>query len=633
MEFTRPGGIVALITSRYTLDGTDQAHREARERMAALGDLLGAVRLPSGAHQEAAGTPVVTDMLIFRRRADSEPAAEADWLDIEPSVLPGSRAGVAPQPIEINNYFVRYPEMVLGTPKVDVARHGPDLVVQADQQVEGALAAALDQVAQRAQETGRTFTERMVFHGALEKYDGLLELGPEGTFTEIRNGRPVPHVPAKTQARELRQLIGLRDVVVALLDEESEHHLITPRMTQLRAELNRRYDAYVARFGPINRFKVTAPPADEAAQEDNGQERRTYPRMGGFRNDPFAPYVLALEKVDEDHQSAAKADLFAKRVVAPPEPLTRAQSPEDAALICWDQHNEIRLDVVASLLGLDSERSAREALGTLVYDDPAGGLVRPMEYLSGNVRRKLAAAEQAAAKDPTFAVNVEALREVIPRDLQPAEIQSRLGAAWVSATYVQQFLREILEDDDIKVSNLGARWSVKGGDTGSLLARTVWGTKARSAQALASNLLNNQEVLVTKTIPPDGQVVTDRKATAFALAKSKQLDDRFRMWLWEDPDRAETLLRYYNDRYNAIVPPTYSGVQITAPGLSQAYTLHPHQKAAVARIRASKHGVGLYHGTGAGKTLEMIVGGMELTRLGLAKKPVYAVPKGVLGQF
>ncbi|MFF3710272.1 UvrD-helicase domain-containing protein [Streptomyces phaeochromogenes] len=632
LALTRPGGIVVLITSRYTLDGTDAA-REAREQMAAVADLLGAVRLPSNSHQDAAGTNVVMDLLVFRRRGEGETPAEADWLTVEPTVLPGARTGVASQPIEINNYFVQHPEMVLGTPKVDIVRNGPKLVVQGNPQAEAALGGALDQVAQRAHDSGRTFTERMVFHGTLEKYDGLLELGPEGTFTEIRNGRPVPHVPAKAQARELRELIGLRDIAVALLDEESEHHLITPRMTQLRAELNRRYDAYVARFGPINRFKVNNPPSGEAAQDDNATERRTYPRMGGFRHDPFAPYVLALEAFDEDTQTAKKADLFAKRVVAPPEPPTRAESPEDAALICWDQHNEIRLDVVAALLGLDSERAAREALGTLVYDDPDDGLVRRMEYLSGNVRRKLAAAEKAAAKDSTFAVNVEALREVIPRDLQPAEIQSRLGAAWVSAKYVQQFLREILEDDDIKVSNLGARWSVKGGDTAGLLARTVWGTQARPAQALASNLLNNQEILVTRKIPPDGQVVTDRQATAFALAKSKQLDDRFRMWLWEDPDRAETLLRYYNDRYNAIVPPTYNGVQITAPGLSKAYTLHPHQKAAVARIRASKHGVGLYHGTGAGKTLEMIVGGMELTRLGLAKKPVYAVPKGVLAQF
>ncbi|MEU6349683.1 UvrD-helicase domain-containing protein [Streptomyces sp. NPDC047072] len=632
LELTRPGGIVALITSRYTLDGTDEA-REAREQMAAVADLLGAVRLPSNSHQDAAGTNVVMDLLIFRRRAEGETPAAADWLTVEPAVLPGARPGVAAQPIEINNYFVQHPQMVLGTPKADVVRYGPKLVVEGKPQAEAALRTALDHLAQQAQDSGRAFTERLVFHGTLEKYDGLLELGPDGTFTEIRNGRPVPHVPAKSQARELRELIGLRDIAVALLDEESENHLTTPRMTQLRGELNRRYDAYVTRFGPINRFKVNNRPSADGTPAEEAAERRTYPRMGGFRNDPFAPYVLALENFDEDTQTAKKADLFAKRVVAPPEPLKRADSPEDAALICWDQHNDIRLDTVAALLGLDSEQAAREALGTLVYDDPDGGLIRRMEYLSGNVRRKLAAAEQAAAKDPKYAVNVEALSEVIPRDLQPAEIESRLGAAWVSAKYVQEFLREILEDDDVKVSNLGARWSVKGGDTGSLLARTVWGTQARSAQALASNLLNNQEILVTKKLPPDGPTVTDTKATAFALAKSKQLDDRFRMWLWEDPDRAETLLRYYNNRYNAIVPPNYTGVQITAPGLSKAYTLHPHQKAAVARIRATKTGVGLYHGTGAGKTLEMIVGGMELTRLGLAKKPVYAVPKGVLGQF
>jgi len=633
LEFTRPGGIVALITSRHTLDGTDAAHRQARERMAELGDLLGAVRLPSGAHWDAAGTPAVTDLLVFRRRADGEPPADADWMDIEPVVLPGSRPGVAAQPIEINSYFVRHPDRVLGTSAADIRRRGPDLVVLADEPVDAALAAALDDVTRRARDAGLTFTERMDVHGVLEKYDGLLELGPEGTFTEIRNSRPVPYVPARTQARELRELIGLRDIVVALLDEEAEHHLTTARMNQLRAELNRRYDAYVARFGPINRFKVNKSSSAGGDEDGDTAERRTYPRMGGFRADPYAPYVLALENFDEETQTAAKSDVFSRRVVAPPEPLTRADSPEDAALICWDRHNEIRLDVIASLLGLDSETAAREALGTLVYDDPEGGLVRRMEYLSGNVRRKLAAAEKAAAKDPTYAVNVEALREVIPRDLQPAEIESRLGAAWISAAYVQQFLREILDDEDIKVSNLGARWSVKGGDRRGLLARTVWGTQARTAQELAANRLNNQEILVTKKLTPDGPTVTDKKATAFALAKAQQLDDRFRMWLWEDPDRAETLLRHYNDRYNAIVPPNYTGVEVSAPGLSQAYTLHPHQKAAVARIRATRTGVGLFHGTGAGKTLEMIVGGMELTRLGLAKKPVYVVPKGVLGQF
>lgn len=290
--------------------------------------------------------------------------------------------------------------------------------------------------------------------------------------------------------------------------------------------------------------------------------------------------------------------------------------------------------MIADLLDLDGPEAARQALGTLVYDDPeTSTVVRATEYLSGNIRHKLQMAQEAAADVPAYAVNVAALQEVIPRDLEPAEIESTLGAAWVSALYVQQFLREVLEDDDIEVSNLGARWSVKGGDRHSMLAETTWGTKARPAQALASNLLNNQEILITHKLPPDGPTVTDTEATAFAQAKALQLDERFRLWLWEDPDRAAHLQRYYNDRYNARVIPTYDRERIAAPGLSKAFTLNPHQHAAVARLRSTNTGVGLFHGTGAGKTLEMIVGGMELVRLGLIKKPVYAVPKGVLGQF
>jgi N12 class adenine-specific DNA methylase len=307
---------------------------------------------------------------------------------------------------------------------------------------------------------------------------------------------------------------------------------------------------------------------------------------------------------------------------------------EDALLVCWDRHNEIRLDVVAGLLGSQDHQQVRRDLGEHVYDDPeTGALIRSSEYLSGNVRIKLAAAEKATEQDPAFHVNVDALRAVIPRDLQPAQIESRLGSAWVHARYVQQFLRELLEDDDIAVSNLGARWSVKGGDTRSLLPRTVWGTAARSAQDLASNLLNNQTITVTHKIQPDGPVITDQEATAFAQAKAQQLDERFRLWLWEDPKRADTLLRFYNDRYNALVRQSFEGVHVSAPGLSKTFTLLPHQMAAVARLRSTTTGVGLFHGTGAGKTLEMVVGGMELSRLGLVRKPVYVVPKGVLGQF
>ncbi|MEU9416043.1 UvrD-helicase domain-containing protein [Streptomyces sp. NPDC048272] len=628
-----PGGLAALVTSRYTSDGTGRAHQDARRRMLEMAEFLGAIRLPDGAHMDEAGTPVVTDILVFRKRPEGERSGVAgEWLTVSPVALPPAREGITVSPLHVNDYFQAHPEMVLGTPLADVRRHGTDLSVRGEGDLAPALATALDQIAASAQRQGQILVPPSTFQVDLELLDGTLQAKPDGTFTEIINGRPTAHIPAKTQADELRAVLGLRDVAVALLDEEARHPHDTERMQHLRTELNRRYDAYIDQYGALNRFKV--PQSTSAEGDGQVREVRTYPRMGGFRLDPYAPYVLALEVFDEETKQATKADLFHSRVISPPAPLTRAASPEDALLLCWDRYNEIRLDVVADLLDLDGPQAARQALGSLVYDDPeTRTVIRATEYLSGNVRQKLAAAQEAAEDTPAYAVNVAALQQVIPRDLEPAEIESTLGAAWVNAKYVQEFLREVLEDDDIEVSNLGARWSVKGGDRHSMLAETTWGTKARSAQALASNLLNNQEILVTRKLPPDGPTVTDTEATAFAQAKALQLDERFRLWLWEDPDRATYLQRYYNDRYNARVTPTYDRERITAPGLSKAFTLNPHQHAAVARLRSTNTGVGLFHGTGAGKTLEMIVGGMELVRLGLVKKPVYAVPKGVLGQF
>ncbi|MEU9056546.1 hypothetical protein AB0D37_40195 [Streptomyces sp. NPDC048384] len=645
LEQLAPGGLAAVVTSRYTSDGTDRAHRDARARMLEMAEFLGAVRLPDGAHMDEAGTPVVTDVLFFRKRPEGDqPGAAGEWLTVSPVELPAARAGISITALPINDYFQAHPELVLGTPLADVRRHGTDLSVHGHGELADGLAIALDHIADTAVHEGQTLIPASTFHADIELLDGTLQAHPDGTFTEIINGRPTAHVPAKAQADELRALIRMRDVVVALLDEEATHAQATERMQRLRTELNRCYDAYATIHGPLNRFTL------HQNEDGESKERRTYPRMGGFRHDPYAPYVLALEQFDEAAQQATKADLLHKRVIAPPQPLHSAQSAEDALLLCWDRYNEVRLDVIADLLGLDDEQSAREALGELVYDEPAlpreatdeaspssegdrpVRLMRAADYLSGNVRKKLAAAQEAAQRDPAYRVNVEALRKVIPRDLEPAEIESSLGTSWVSAAYVQAFLHEVLEDDDITVSNLGARWSVKGGDRKGLLASTTWGTQHRSAQELASNLLNNQEIEITRK-HEDGTVEVLREATAFAQAKALQLDERFRLWLWEDPERAEHLHRFYNDRFNARVDPNYDGIRIAAPGLSQAFTLNPHQHSAVARLRSSTTGVGLWHGTGAGKTLEMIVGGMELVRLGLVRKPVYTVPKGVLGQF
>ena len=630
LHAARPGGLVALITSRFTMDGVDAVHQRAREQMAGLADLVGAVRLPADAHQAAAGTEVVTDLLVLRRRPDGQSAAAAPvWLRVRPVELPAARDSVTADTFEVNEYFLAHPQMVLGEQLTDSGRNRPVLTVRAsDPDTAAALSRALDRLVPAPQVVLRA--------PAPQLQEGLFLDDGNGRFSQIRDGRPVRHEPAKTQVAELRALIALRETVLALLDEEATHRDDTPRMATLRAQLNTRYDAYAARFGAVNRFqRSTGTRVDKDTGEVVETERRIPPRMGGFRDDPYFPYVAALEKFDDESGQAEKAEVFAQRVISVPIPVQRVDTPDDALVVCWDRHNEVRLDVVASLLGLDDPQQARQALGDLVFDEPGTGtLVRKAEYLSGNIRRKLAAAEIAAKADPAFEVNVQALRTVVPRDLTPAEISARLGSPWIAASYIQQFLREILENETVKVANVGARWSVTGGDKKGVLATTVWGTQARSATDLAENLLNSQTIEITKTVGSgkDKKTVRDTEATAFAQAKAQQLDERFRAWLWEDPDRATTLGRIYNDRFNARVPRSYEGEHVEAPGMSAAFELHPHQMAAVARIRNTA-GVGLFHGTGAGKTLEMIVGGMELVRLGLVRKPCYVVPKGVLGQF
>ncbi|MEV0732385.1 UvrD-helicase domain-containing protein [Polymorphospora sp. NPDC050346] len=640
LRATRVGGLVALITSRYTLDGSDEVHQDARERMAAMADLVGAIRLPTDAHAAAAGTEVVTDLLILRRRTEDPPEQTPDWVRVRQIELPFQDHT---ETFHINEHFAANPGMVCGQTVAVSGRHGPVLAVTGDGPAAAALTARLDQVVDSAVAARLTMTDpapgrdEVVFHGPLDTpTEGMFVDKGDGTFTQVIDGIVRSHAPAKTQVAELRALIGLRTTVLELLDEEAANAADTPRMQHLREELNRRYDAYVAANGRINRFKIAeGTRTDPETGEVTITERRNYPRLGGFRDDPYWPYVAALEKFDDETQEASKADIFDGRVVEPATPVDQVDSPEDAVVVCWDTHNEIRLPEIARLLGLDSTDQARQAIDSLVFEEPGtGALIRRADYLSGNVRRKLRDAEQAAEQDPRFQANVTALRPVIPRDRTPAEIGARLGSPWVPAGDVQQWVREILEDTGVTVTSLGARWAVKGGSRTGVLARTVYGTEARCAQDLITNMLNSQTVEVTMTVGKGDskRTVKDPEGTALAQAKAMQLDQHFRSWLWEDPDRAERLSAAYNDKFNARVPRSFAGDRATAPGMSSAYELHPHQHAAIARIRNSA-GVGLYHGTGAGKTLEMIVGGMELRRLGLVNKPCYVVPKAVLGHF
>jgi N12 class adenine-specific DNA methylase/predicted RNA methylase len=632
LHLTRPGGLVMVLTSRYTMDARNPA---ARREIASLADFVGAVRLPSRAHQRAAGTGVVTDLLILRRR---EPGREPDptaWEQARMTELDGAQ-------VPVSEYFLGHPDRVLGElGAIHGAYRADDLVVSAAGDTAPALADALDSVAASARERGLTWAPAAAAAAGKpgpaasrsREPDGYIRALGDGTFTQVLNGAERLREVPRSQAGELRELIGLRDTVRALLDAESASAEDTPRIGGLRAELNRRYEAYLRAYGPLNRFSVRRTGrADPATGEET--MARVRPPQGGFRIDPYAPAVYALEEFDPVGQRAAKAAICRERVIAPRAPRLGADTPADALAICLDTHGEVRLAQIARLLGA-SENGARRQLGSLVFDDPESGrLIPAAEYLSGNVRAKLRTAEQAAEDDPRFAVNAAELRDVIPADVTPGEIDARLGAAWIGSRYVELFLREILDDPRLRAEHPGGQvWAVRG-NSHSVLATSTWGTERYPAPQLAQAVLEQRKIEVRDLVrTPDGdRTVLNLDATLAAQEKAAELAERFSQWAWEDPARAADLARAYNEKFNSLVLRSYDDVSLSLPGLAVTFRPRRHQVAAVARM-IHEPAVLLAHDVGAGKTAEMIIGITELRRLRLARKPALVVPNHMLGQF
>jgi N12 class adenine-specific DNA methylase len=546
--------------------------------------------------------------------------------------------------VPVSEYFLNHPEAVLGElGATSGAYRADDLVVRPTGDTLTAFTRALDALTASAlarglgyaaAEAGRVDLPPEPGRSRSGEPDGYLRAMADGTFTKASHGSDLPHAVPASQAAELTELLGLRDAVRALLDAEAASAEDTPHIAALQADLGRRYDSYLRRYGPLNRFTLRR---TGRADPSTGEPvmARIRPRQGGFDGDPFAPLVYALEEFDPVGQRAAKAAIFRERVIAPRAPRLGADTPADALAICLDTRGEARLAEIARLLGT-SEPDARAQLGTLVFDDPqTGRLVPAAEYLSGQVRDKLGRAEQVAQDDPRFVVNVTELRRIIPPDLAPGEIDARLGAAWIDADYVGQFLRELLDDPRLRVEHPGGQvWSVRG-NPATVLARSTWGTARYPAPTLAQAILEQRAVEVRDTVADaDGRdhAVLNVDATLAAQEKAAQIAGRFAEWAWEDPARAAALARAYNDRFNSLVLRSYDDASLSLPGLALTFRPRPHQVAAVARI-IGEPTVLLAHDVGAGKTAEMIIGVTELRRLGLIRKPAIVVPNHMLEQF
>ena len=637
LRLLRPGGYLAVITSRYTLDARNPT---ARLAMADLADLEFAARLPSSAHHEVAGTSAVTDLLILRRRPEGAPVENVgEWADT-------STIDTLDGPVVVNEYLANRPQLILGTPRLGGA-YGRDMLRVEGRLDELALDRLISAAADVAVELGHRqqpiapapTIDRTAAVVVVDQHVDTTRLKP-GSIVALANGfgryldRSVIEYDAPASAHhELRALCQLRDLLGELLDVQTRSG-DDAAIVRLQAELNDVYDRYEARYGPLNRFTWGR---TGRVDPDTGDEimRRNRPRMGGFRDDPDAPSVFALEDFDPATQTATKTAVFTQRLLQPRSIVTATDDPGEAILLCLDQVGRVDLDVIARLLDVD-EATARELLGTLVYDDPTepGRLVPAADYLSGNVRVKVAAAVAAAAVDDRYDRNVAALNEVQPIDLAPDEIDIRPGQPWIPTAVLVEFIRNELEANTVEVIHdpITASWEIKvpSWQRASVTMTSTWGTDRKDAVALLHAAANNTTVTVYDTV--DDARILNQAATLDAREKQQLLVSRFAAWVWEDPARSEQLARIYNDLFNAQVPRQYDGSHLSLPGLVHTFTPRDHQLAAVARILAEPT-VLLAHDVGAGKTATMVIAAMELKRLGMVNKPMVVVPNHMQEQF
>ena len=631
LDQVRPGGVIAFVTSRYTMD---KQSPEVRRYIAQRAELLGAIRLPNNAFRANAGTDVVSD-IIFLQRRDRPIEIDEDWIHL----------GQSENGFAINSYFAEHPEMVLGTPSSESTQYGKqDYTVNP---IEGADLGTL--LHEAVQNIGGKYQEAELPElGEGEQIDTSIPADPnvknysytvvDGEVYYRENSRMVKPELNATAAERVKGMVALRDCVNELIALQMDEYSAESRIQEAQAELNRLYDAFSAKHGLIN---------DRANRL-------------AFSDDSSYYLLCSLEVLDDDGKLERKADMFHKRTIKQQRSVDSVDTASEALAVCIGEKACVDLDFMASLMG-GSEKIPQivEDLKGVIYKEPnsgpfdledggehwAKGWQTADEYLSGNVRQKLRTAQRVAARDPFFAGNVDALIAAQPKDLEASEIEVRLGATWLDKKYIEQFMYETFETPrylrgQIEISYVPytAEWQVSRKSMvryNDVAAFTTYGTDRASAYRLLEDALNLRDIRIYDTIEDaDGRErrVLNAKETTLAAQKQQLIRDAFKDWIWKDPERRETLVRQYNEEMNSTRPREYDGSHIVFSGMNPEITLREHQKNAIAHVLYGGNTL-LAHEVGAGKTFEMVASAMESKRLGLCQKSIFVVPNHLTEQW
>ena len=621
LDQVRPGGVVAFVTSRYTMDAKDST---VRRYLAQRAELLGAIRLPNDAFKKNAGAEVVSDIIFLQKR--DRP------LDIVPE---WTQTGQTEDGFAINRYFIDHPEMVLGRQEPVSTAHGMDYTVNPIEGLE-----LSDQLHDAVKYIHGTYQEAELPElGEGEAIDTSIPADPnvknysyaivDGQVYYRENSRMVrPDLNATAEAR-VKGLVGLRDCVQELIDLQMDAAVPDSTITQKQAELNSLYDSFSAKYGLINDRANRLAYADDSSY-----------------------YLLcALEVIDEDGKLERKADMFTKRTIKPHQAVAAVDTASEALAVSISEKACVDMGYMSQLTGKTTEELAGELQGVIfrvpgqLEQDGTPHYVTADEYLSGNVRRKLRQAQRAAQQDPVYAVNVEALTVAQPKDLDASEIEVRMGATWIDKEYIQQFMYEtfrtpyyLQRNIEVKYSSFTAEWQITGKTSvpySDVAANTTYGTSRANAYKILEDSLNLRDVRIYDTIEDaDGKErrVLNAKETTLAAQKQQAIREAFKDWIWKDPERRQTLVRQYNEEMNSTRPREYDGSHITFGGMNPEITLREHQLNAIAHVLYGGNTL-LAHEVGAGKTFEMVAAAMEAKRLGLCQKSLFVVPNHLTEQW